>query len=408
MKKKIFKLLAIYLLLFIFLALFVLINKEEPNKEIIIEINHHPVDIKKILTIDKKEDGEETKKNNIEDPTIEKNLSLIFAGDIIPHGSVIYGARYPNGYDFSKALRLISDEIESHDLSIINLETPVVSSKEPSGFPRFNAPPEMLDGLKDSGFNIINTNNNHLLDSSVGGAIKTIEEINKRNLLQLGTSNDGKCYRIIEEQGIKIAISSYSTYYNGLDASLDKDHPLLGKFSEERAKRDFLEMQKENPDFNISFLHWGNEYHTTPNEHQIMIAETLNKLGYDLVVGAHPHVVEPYEEIDNDGKKTLVVYSIGNFLTGQRRKDFKNPLTEDGILFSCNLKIKGDKKYIDSYKFIPIWVCNIWEEERNRYIIIPCEEYLAGEIDFDLSKDKVEEIKNSYLRTKELLMKDIR
>ncbi len=334
---------------------------------------------------------------------IEKTVSMVFAGDVIPHGSVLSAAKYDNGYDFSKALSPVFSIIKDADLAVVNLETPVVKDKAPSGYPLFNAPAELIDGLKASGFDILNTTNNHSLDKRREGLIKTTDEILSKNLIQLGgKDNSGKNYRIVEVNGIKFAFSSYTFMYNGMDASLPPDDPLLSRYNEKRAGEDFVQMKGENPDFFICFIHWGDEYRTSPNESQQAAAKFLADLGYDLIVGMHPHVIQPIDEIKTEEKTVSVAYSLGNFISGQRREKLRTALTEDGLILKCLFLKKGELKSVKASP-VPLWVCAINDQGKKRYSVIPCEDYINGKIPLDLSESQKAEVKSSLERTRKIL-----
>lgn len=329
-----------------------------------------------------------------EDPPIKK-VSFLAVGDVIPHLGVTYDLE--NG-SYVHQYSEVTNIIKKADFAFANLETPIVDGKSPSGFPRFNAPITLVDSLKEVGFNILGTANNHILDQSLSGFYETLNVIRDRDLTQIGgrLSKDEKNYKILEKNGVRLGITAYTYAYNGLDANFDKDHHALSKIDIERIKRDFQGMQEESPDFCIVFLHWGNEYRTKLSEEQIKLGRDLKDMGYHLIIGSHPHVVQGVEYDNNN----LTAYSLGNFISNQREIDIGKDIVENGLILACNLVVKGEEKSIEDVDFHPTWVRRKIENKKYTFKILPVEEVLENHENYDLSQGEIQRLKKSLEDTK--------
>ena len=325
----------------------------------------------------------------------EKKVSFLAVGDIIPHLGVTYDLEdksYVHQYSEVK------DLIQGADFAFANLESPIVNGKEPSGFPRFNGTVALVDSLKEVGFNILGTANNHVLDQSLSGFYETVNLVRDRGLTQVGgrLSDEEKNYKLVEKNGIKLGITAYTYAYNGLDVNLDKDHHALSKIDLDKIKKDFEQMQEGSPDFNIVFIHWGNEYRTKLSEAQLEIGKELKELGYHLVVGSHPHVVQKVE-VEKDH---VIAYSLGNFISNQRKIDIGKDAVENGLIFTCNLVMKGEEKFIEDVVVHPTWVKRRIENKKYTFKILPVEDVLDNLDNYDLSQDEIRRIEKSFKDTK--------
>lgn len=333
---------------------------------------------------------------------IEDNITTISAvGDIMVHGSQIE-AQFDdknNTYSFDNNFKNIKNIIDDSDLAIANLETTVNVSRPPSGYPSFNAPKELLASLKSAGFDIISTINNHSLDTGYTGVLSTLNELKVNELESVGTkeSIDKKNYIMKDVDGIKIGISTFSyggvtknnKFLNGISAG--KATNLLNVIDEssvenayQTIKTEIDNMKSEGAEFLIVGIHWGIEYQKEPNEYQKQLAQKLANDGVDLILGSHPHVVQPVEVLNseiNPEEKTVVFYSMGNIISNQREEEMGFQESENGVIPIIGLEEISDgdinMKYI---KYIPTWV-NKYEDSKtgkNVFEIIP--------IDDDISK----------------------
>ena len=246
-------------------------------------------------------------------------IKMFMVGDALIHQSVYYNAGLSgNGYDFKPMIDLIKPISSSYDLAYYNQETILGgTSLGLSHYPRFNSPQEVGDAMIDAGFNVVSLATNHTMDKGEAGVLASVNYWNSKS--DVVTSGQWSSYeerdkvRTYEKNGIKYAFFSYTTLTNGLNTPYGKDY-LNNVYSDSKAKND-IEKVIDKVDVVMVAMHWGVEYSLNVSSEQERIARYLSDLGVDLIIGAHPHVVEPVEYI-NDGK-TLVIYSLGNFISGQ-------------------------------------------------------------------------------------------
>ena len=260
----------------------------------------------------------EIPKIEIEEPKItETSLSLIMVGDCLIHGAIYDDAKTTNGsYDFSKMLELVKPIIQSYDLAFYNQES-ILGGVELglSSYPRFNAPKEVGDAFLDLGFNLVSLANNHTLDKGKSGIYSSLNYWQgKENVMTAGTysSEENRITpNIMEKNGITYALLAYTTTTNGLTPFKDEPY-LITVYDEELVKAD-IERLRDKVDLLMVSMHWGEEYTHNPTEEQKIISEYLASLNVDIIIGHHPHVVQPIDFIGN----TMVIYSLGNFIASQ-------------------------------------------------------------------------------------------
>ena len=268
-----------------------------------------------------------------------KKMSLVAVGDCLIHGAVYMDARTgADSYDFSGMIELVGPEISKYDLRYYNQETIIGGKKLGlSHYPRFNSPEEIGDNMVDLGFNLVSLANNHSLDKDEVGILNSNEYWKTKDVITAGTNsswderNDIKVY---EKNGIKYAFLAYTTTTNGLSMPKGKEY-LLNVYSDEQAKED-IDKIKDKVDVIIVSMHWGEEYVFEPTSSQKEIAKYLSSLGVNLIIGSHPHVVQPVDYVGD----TLVIYSLGNFLSGQRPMGIDKTI---GLMVGMDIVVK-DKK----------------------------------------------------------------
>ena len=250
---------------------------------------------------------------------IEYSARIFMVGDALIHSSIYQTAKQSDGsYDFISMLEYIKPIALKYDLKYYNQETILGgASLGYSNYPRFNSPQEVGDAFIDAGFNLVSLATNHTMDKGEVGVINSVNYWkSKENVVFSGqwtSSEERETAEIHEINGIKYAFFSYTTWTNGLNTPSGKEY-LNNVYSDEKAKTD-IEKVKDKVDVIIVAMHWGNEYSHGVSASQTNIANYLSSLGVNLIIGAHPHVVEPVEYI-NDGK-TFVIYSLGNFISDQ-------------------------------------------------------------------------------------------
>lgn len=268
----------------------------------------------------------------------EYHASMVMVGDALIHNSLYIDAKKSDGsYDFKPMLEVTKPITSKYDLAYYNQETVLGGTKLGlSSYPRFNSPQEVGDAFIDSGFNLVSLATNHTMDCGEKAVLAGLEYWNsKEGVVTAGSYTsfeERDQVRIYEVNGIKYAFFSYTTWTNGLVPPTGKEY-LNNVYSDELAKAD-IERVRDKVDVVMVAMHWGTEYSLGVSAEQEKIAHYLSELGVDIIIGAHPHVVEPVEYIG----KTLVIYSLGNYISAQ---DTTEKLT--GLMMSVDIKKTVDK-----------------------------------------------------------------
>ena len=265
----------------------------------------------------------ENKNNNIKENEVYK-INLIATGDGLIHNAVYSSYEQSDGsYDFSGALKYVKDIVKNYDIAYYNQETPFAGG-EPSGYPRFSTPSEFGDAMIDAGFNMISLATNHTYDKGENGVLNFYNYFKgKKDIVYNGIADSFESrnnFIIGEKNNITYSMLSYTTSTNGLNAPSGKEY-LVNVYDKEQVKEDILSL-RDKVDVLIVAMHWGVEYASEPNNSQIEIAEYLADLGVDIIIGTHPHVLQPITKIDD----TIVMYSLGNFISNQYGTDDYNKL----------------------------------------------------------------------------------
>lgn len=290
----------------------------------------------------------------------QQKLRLIFAGDVMGHAPMVKSAAIAGGkYDYRPCFKYIKPLIEQADIAVANLELTLPGKPPYTGYPMFRSPDALGEALKDAGFDLLVTANNHSNDARGTGVVKTIETVQNQGFEQTGTfktaSDRASRYPLIlEKKGFKIAFLNYTYDTNGVPT----DPPtIVNLIDSVQMKLDLAEARRKRPDYIFVVMHWGLEYQLTENQAQRDLARMLIRHGADMVIGAHPHVVQPIKKetvvgVGGERREALVVYSMGNFISNQ-----KQPHTDGGILFQVDLAKKTPQSPVElfEYGFIPVW-----------------------------------------------------
>lgn len=278
------------------------------------------------------------------------SLSLIAVGDALIHRGVYYDAATnqtdANGYtkyDFTDMFSYIKDIIKPYDLKFYNQET-IIGGKNLglSNYPLFNSPDEIGLNLIDIGFNLVNLATNHTIDKGKEGALYSANFWqSKDGVYAVGSYrsfDERNKVRVEEKNGIKYSLLGYTTSTNGLRVPSGYEY-IVNVYNKEQVKKD-IEAVRNQVDVLIVSMHWGTEYTNTPTSAQREIAEYLSSLGVDIIIGHHPHVVESIEYVND----TLVIYSLGNFISAQ---DGTNKRTGLITALTINKKVIEGKSSIE-------------------------------------------------------------
>ena len=291
----------------------------------------------------------------------EQNATLAVVGDLMCHAAQLKDALSKGGniqYDFSHTFKHVSRYITDADYAIGNLETTMVlPGNKPSGYPSFGSPISFAEAVKNAGFDFVATANNHSLDFGKKGVIHTLEVLDDLGLAHTGTyaaEEDSQEIAVIDVNGITFALVSYTYGVNG--NPIPKDMPWCVNMIK-KAKSDIAQAKELNPDVIIVMPHIGNEYETTTRQRFKNEVYELLEAGADIVLAAHPHVLQPAEfvkitEADGTERNCFVAYSMGNFVSSQRTapRDF-------GMVVNLHFKkADGEKATLNSVDLMPVWV----------------------------------------------------
>lgn len=361
------------------------------------------------------------------EPHAVSTASVGVTGDILIHSTVYNGAQQADGsYNFAPHYEYITPYFQKYDCMVANLEVTLGGGK-PTSYPTFNCPDTIVDALKGSGVDLLLTANNHSYDTRTAGMKRTLQVIREQGLEYLGTrdNTEESFYKVKQVGDVKVGMAcfTYSTVSNsGVKAlngiTLNKDaFDLVSNFDPNRledfyaeAERAVAELKNGGADVLMFYLHWGYEYRYTPADHQKKMAQKLCELGVDVIVGGHPHVIQPFETITaENGNQTLCIYSTGNAISNQRKalmdSDNHSGHTEDGMVFGVTWEKWSDGSVrLKEVEILPTWVIRTPSGGgKYTYRIIPLDTAIADWKTFGLSDATLKEAKASYNRTLELV-----
>ncbi|MDR0622386.1 MAG: CapA family protein [Deltaproteobacteria bacterium] len=322
-------------------------------------------------------------KHKVPRPLVGKSCTVKFAavGDILIHDTMRkYSLKDDGSYDFKPNLRYVQPLLAKSDLVIGNLENPLAGAeKRLTGYPNFNAPQELAADLKEIGFTTVLISNNHSMDRGWPGLETTIETVERAGLDYAGGYSDpeDKRRRLISVyNGVKIALLAYTYGLNGYPGPKSGEEWRLGVIDRQLIWNDMRSVQEEGADFIIVSLHFGNEYQRKPNAEQLkLVGELLagdptNGLaGADLILGHHPHVVQPFVQVDNGPglPGQAVIYSLGNFMTSQ-----PFAYTYLGLILEGELTVTPDgQKILGPFTLIPTYCHKGVKDGKRVYRVIP-------------------------------------
>lgn len=343
---------------------------------------------------------DETTEPEPTDPEAPVSTATVLAtGDLLMHKKVIDSGKQEDGsYDFSSIFRYISPIVQQADYAVANLETTLAGTDNGyaySGNPKFNSPDAIVDAAKDAGFQMLLTANNHSLDTGLVGFKRTVQVVREKGLETLGTylTADEKKWTVVNVNGINLGMVCY-TYSDGFNQSGKPVLNFVNELSEDGLLNYFTydhlpefyeelgtyvkEMKAAGADATILFIHWGTEYRLSADTNQTAMAQALCDLGIDAIVGGHPHVVEPVDLLTSSqdpSHKTVVLYSLGNAVSNQRKEEIESRPTgetEDGLLYRLTFgKYADGTVKIDAVDLIPTWVNMNSDSGSRLYPIIP-------------------------------------
>jgi poly-gamma-glutamate synthesis protein (capsule biosynthesis protein) len=311
---------------------------------------------------------------NFPSPPAYIDVTIVAAGDLITHQDVQSAALDAEG-GWASLWEEVTPIFKRADLAIVNLETPIAPKTGKPGVPFcFNAPAELASALSETGIDLVSTANNHAYDQSVKGVLETLEHLCASGVKYIGSGMDRDSAEkpvVIELRGgIQIAVLARTDIFNN---NLNKQHdrPWVAALDLDNLEQSIKEIRQQ-VDLIIICAHWGNEYQTQPNKRQRDAAERIIAAGADVIVGNHPHVIQPFEWIDSGGRRGAVAFSLGNFLSNQDRMydPSTQPLSagdsrDSGLLIITLRKDTSGVKLQDVH-VEPLWTDNNWSAYTRR------------------------------------------
>lgn len=323
----------------------------------------------------------------------EQKVSFLFAGDAMQHKGQLDVAKTSEGYDYSPYFRYVTDEIKHADIAVVNLETTLPGERY-TGYPRFGSPDEYAYALKDAGFDIFLLSNNHILDKGKKGLERTITILDSIKVKHTGVfANEEKrdlYYPLMMiKNGIRIAMLNYTYDTNGYTVTKPN---IVNYIDKKQILKDIEQAKIMKADIIIANMHWGIEYVLKHNKEQKELADFLISNGVRLVIGGHPHVVQPIDiQKEGDEIKNVVVYSMGNLISAMKPVN-----TTGGMMVKIDISKDGnDPVRINSCSYSLVWVNKLMKDKDTPsfFELLP-----VASFDNELGREKLGEV--SFLKMK--------
>lgn len=302
-------------------------------------------------------------------------VRISIVGDLMCHTPEMEFAKAGrDSFNFRPMFDSVKKYFSASDLTFGNLET-TISGKEKkySGYPLFNSPDALLSAIKDAGFNVLFTANNHTLDRGTQGILRTLNKIHENGMSSMGTyksEQDRDSIRIFDVKGIKIAVLAYTYGLNGNYLPPDKKF-MVSIIDTSLIRKNIESARRKSADIIMVYFHFGEEYRRKPNSYQKEISAYAKKCGADIIVGSHPHVIQPIEFFPiaaNKNSERLIAYSLGNFISNQRWR-----YSDAGVILNIEIaksESTGETR-ISNVTFVPTWVFKGKVGEKNEFIVLP-------------------------------------
>jgi poly-gamma-glutamate synthesis protein (capsule biosynthesis protein) len=368
--------------------------------------------------------------------TVTGTATIGATGDMLMHMPCVNPALQSDGtYDFGAYFTNFAGYVQAVDYAVANLETTLAgTSYKYSGYPQFNCPDGIVPSLKSAGFDMLLTANNHTYDTLSTGFFRTQEVIVQYGLDHIGTKPDAETdsYLIKNINGIRVGMINYTYETNADPEKIDlnggtdlkeNEEPLINVFMKDDVagfsaslSENIAAMKADGAEAIVLYIHWGEEYQTTQNSQQKAMAQAACDLGVDVIVGGHPHVIQPLDLLTSttdDSHKTVCLYSTGNALSNQRieHMNLKTGHTEDGIFFSFTfVKYSDGTVRVEDVEVLPLWI-NLYTSTatgKNVYDILPLDKALEDwKTEFKLTDSTMTQAEKSYDRTMKIVGKGL-
>lgn len=280
------------------------------------------------------------------------SISIYFAGDIMQHDAQLKAALRADGtYDYTGCFTQVTPEIEAADIAVCNFET-TLGGAPYSGYPQFCSPDELAAAVRDAGFDIFLTANNHCLDRRTRGLVRTLDVLDSLGIPHLGTyrdqaERDSLYPYIIERNSMRIALLNYTYATNGIPVAAPC---IVNYIDTTQIKADVIRARQLHADCIIACMHWGTEYRLEPDKSQKTLEEWLYSIGVDHIIGGHPHVVQPVRTLPHryHAGSSLTVWSLGNYIS-----NMSAPHTFQGLAVTTRLIKIGNITKLRGYDIHP-------------------------------------------------------
>lgn len=277
-----------------------------------------------------------------------QRVRLFFGGDVMQHLPQVEAARSGAGFDYAPVFASLAPRMRGADIAVVNLETTLTSTDSYSGYPMFRSPVALADALREAGVTVAVLANNHCCDGGREGIRTTIRELDRCGIAHTGVFADSADYRrnhplFLDCRGVRVAVVNYTYGTNGLPVPAGA---IVNRIDTLRMAGD-LSKARAGADFVVACMHWGNEYERRENAGQRAVAAFLRRQGVDLVVGSHPHVVQPWRA----DSAYVVLYSLGNLVSNQRRR-----YTDGGLVAGIEALRHADGRMSYRLEATPVWV----------------------------------------------------
>ena len=359
--------------------------------------------------LDIEEEQINIKKEEIKEDT---NIRMTAIGDIMCHNSQYKDAydSVTKTYDFSYVFSDIKEYISSADIAIGNLETTFAGKERGySNYPRFNTPEQLAKNLKDFGIDVVSTANNHCMDTNYTGLVSTLKYLDEAGIAHTGTNETAENQNEIlikDIKGIKIAFLSFTYGTNGIPIPSDKKFA-VNLIDEDLILKQIKLAKEQNSDLICASMHWGIEYQLKQNKEQEKLKDLLFNNGVDIILGSHPHVLQPMEKQtvtleDGTTKDCFVIYSLGNFMSGQTKEN-----TRSSIILNIDITKNGEtgQTSLNKVEYIPIYMYKSATASIKKYKVLDIEKVLInyengkdqsiGQSTYMILKNELNKIKNT-------------
>jgi len=278
-----------------------------------------------------------------------RRMRLFFGGDVMQHMPQVNAVRRGDGFDYEPVFRALEPRIKAADLAVVNLETTLTRRNTYTGYPLFRSPVALADALRDAGVDVAVLANNHCCDGGAEGIRTSIEELDRCGIRHTGVFADSVDYKAnnplyLTYCSMRLAIVNYTYGTNGMPVPKGT---IVNLIDTVRIAADLAAARTAGVDFIVACVHWGDEYQRRENAAQRSLAAFLRRHGTDVVVGSHPHVIQPWTADSSH----VVLYSLGNLVSGQRRR-----YTDGGLVAAVEAVRHPEGRMTYRLETTPVWV----------------------------------------------------